>query len=73
VRVLRLIRLRSVVRRRFEEAAAREQAFGRRRLFYVIPPEESHRVAALLNAGRVEDTLEQLAQAEWRCAEVRYG
>ena len=51
----------------------REQAFGRRRLFYVIPPEESHRVAGLLNAGKVEETLKQLAQAEWHSAEVRYG
>ena len=51
----------------------REQAFGRRRLFYVIPPQESHRVATLLNAGRVEDALEQLADAEWHSAEVRYG
>ena len=73
MRVLRLIRLRSVVRRRFEEAAAREQAFGQRRLFYVIPAEESHRVAALLTAGRVEDTLEQLANADWHSAPVRYG
>jgi hypothetical protein len=69
----RVIRLRSIVRRRFERAAIHHGAFGRRRLFFVMPPEESDRVAALLTAGRVEDTLEQLAQAEWRSAEVRYG
>ena len=71
--VLRLIRLRSIVRRRFQRAAVRDGAFGPRRLFFVMPPAESQRVAALLTAGRVEDTLEQLAHAEWRCAEVRYG
>jgi hypothetical protein len=71
--VFETIRLRSLVRRRFERAAVREGAFGHRRLFFVIPREESHRVAALLTAGRVEETLEQLAQAEWRAAEVRYG
>ena len=73
MRILRTIRLRTLVRRRFERAAVREQAFGRRRLFYVIPPEEGHRVAALLTAGRVEETLEELARAEWRAAEVRHG
>jgi hypothetical protein len=73
VRVFQTIRLRSLVRRRFERAAVRERAFGGRRLFFVVPPDERHRVAALLTAGRVEETLEQLARAEWLAAEVRYG
>ena len=67
------IRLRSLVRRRFEYAAVREHAYGPRRLFFLVPPADRHRVAVLLTAGRVEEALEQLAQAEWRAAEVRYG
>lgn len=51
----------------------RERAYGPRRLFFLVPPEERHHVAALLTAGRVEETLEHLARAEWRAAEVRYG
>jgi hypothetical protein len=73
VGVFQTIRLRSLVRRRFERAAVRERAYGPHRLFFLVPPEERHRVAALLTAGRVEETLEQLAQAEWRAAEVRFG
>jgi len=70
VGVFQTIRLRSLVRRRFERAAVRERAFGERRLFFVVPTEDRHRVAALLTAGRVEETLEQLAQAEFVTAEA---
>ena len=70
---LRIRRLRSLVRRRFQAAAVAHGAFGSRRLFPIVAPEQAHDVALLLVAGRVEDTLGRLAAADWACAEIRYG
>jgi hypothetical protein len=66
---IRSLRLRARVKRQFEIAAVLQNAGETRRLFPIVSPE----AASLLACGRVEATLEELADARWLCAEVRRG